>query len=100
MRYADGSYDYMTVLFMHDDNIDNLTVGQMLTQGEYFYQSGTTGNSSGAHIHVAVYRGQYNEEEMHFGSGNVDVEDAFFVMDDTIIHEDYDLDWVFVSDVD
>lgn len=99
VRYADGSYDYMTVLFMHDDNIDNLTVGQMLTQGEYFYQSGTTGNSSGAHIHVAVYRGQYNEE-MHFGSGNVDVEDAFFVMDDTIIHEDYDLDWVFVSDVD
>lgn len=99
VRYADGSYDYMTVLFMHDDNIDNLSVGQMLTQGEYFYQSGTTGNSSGAHIHVAAYRGQYNEE-MRFGSGDVDVEDAFFVMDDTIIHEDYDLAWVFVSDVE
>lgn len=99
VRYADGSYDYMTVLFMHDDNIDNLTVGQMLTQGEYFYQSGTTGNSSGAHIHVAVYRGQYNEN-MHFGSGDVDVEDAFFVMDDTVIHEDYGLSWVYVSDVE
>lgn len=99
VRYADGSYDYMTVLFMHDDNIDNLSVGQMLTQGEYFYQSGTTGNSSGAHIHVAVYRGQYNEN-MHFGSGDVDVEDAFFVMDDTVIHEDYGLSWVYVSDVE
>lgn len=99
VRYADGSYDYMTVLFMHDNNIDNLTVGQMLTQGEFFYQSGTTGNSSGAHIHLAVYRGQYHDA-MPFATGDVYAEDAFFVLDDTVILEDYGLEWVSVSDAD
>ena len=99
VRYADGSYDYMTVLYMHDDNIDNLTVGQMLTQGEYFYQSGTTGNSSGAHVHIAVYRGQYRDD-MEFATGDVYAEDAFFVLDDTVIHSDYSIGWVSVSEAD
>lgn len=99
VRYADGSYDYMTVLFMHDDNISNLSVGQMLTQGEYFYQSGTTGNSSGAHIHVAVYRGEYRDD-MEFASGDVYAKDAFFVLDDTVIHHDYGIEWVSVSQAD
>jgi len=99
VRYADGSYDYMTVLFMHDDNISNLSVGQMLTQGEYFYQSGTTGNSSGAHIHIAVYRGQYRDD-MEFASGDVYAKDAFFVLDDTVIHNDYGIEWVSVSAAD
>ncbi len=99
VRYADGSYDYMTVLFMHDDNISNLSVGQMLTQGEYFYQSGTTGNSSGAHIHVAVYRGEYRDN-MEFASGDVYAKDAFFVLDDTVIHHDYGIEWVSVSQAD
>lgn len=99
VRYADGSYDYMTVLFMHDDNISNLSVGQMLTQGEYFYQSGTTGNSSGAHIHVAVYRGEYRDD-MEFASGDVYAKDAFFVLDDTVIHNDYGIEWISVSQAD
>ena len=99
VRYADGSYDYMTVLYMHDDNIDNLTVGQMLTQGEYFYHSGTTGNSSGAHVHIAVYRGQ-NHENMPFATGDVYASDAFFVLDDTVIHDDYGIGWVSVSEAD
>ncbi|MBR5446510.1 MAG: hypothetical protein IKV57_10315 [Clostridia bacterium] len=99
VRYADGSYDYMTVLFMHDDNISNLSVGQMLTQGEYFYQSGTTGNSSGAHIHLAVYRGQYRDD-MEFASGDVYAKDAFFVLDDTVIHNDYGIEWLSVSAAD
>ena len=100
VRYADGSYDYMTVLFMHDNDIADLTVGRVLTQGEYFYQSGTMGNSSGAHIHVAVYRGAYSDDmaSYGFGSGNVNVEDALFVRDDTTIRDDYGLDWRSVGD--
>ena len=100
VRYADGSYDYMTVLFMHDNDISDLTVGRVLTQGEYFYQSGTMGNSSGAHIHVAVYRGAYSDDmaSYGFGSGNVNVEDALFVRDDTTIRDDYGLDWRSVGD--
>ncbi len=99
VRYADGSFDYMTVLYMHDDNIDNLVVGQMLTQGEFFYQSGTTGNSSGAHIHIAVYRGEYRDD-MPFATGDVNAEDAFFVMDDVVIRDDYGIAWKSVSESD
>lgn len=102
VRYADGSYDYMTVLFMHDNDISDLTVGRVLTQGEYFYQSGTMGNSSGAHIHVAVYRGAYSDDmaSYGFGSGNVNVEDALFVRDDTTIRDDYGLNWRSVGDAE
>lgn len=100
VRYADGSYDYMTVLFMHDNDISDLTVGRVLTQGEYFYQNGTAGIASGAHIHVAVYRGQYNEKTMKFGSGDVNAQDAFFVLDDTIIRNDYGIDWKTVSEAE
>ncbi len=99
VRYADGSFDYMTVLYMHDDNIDNLSVGQMLTQGEFFYHSGTTGNSSGAHVHIAVYRGEYRDD-MPFATGDVNAEDAFFVLDDTVIRDDYGIAWKSVSESD
>lgn len=100
VRYADGSYDYMTVLFMHDNDISDLPVGRVLTQGEYFYQNGTSGIASGAHIHMAVYRGKYNGETMKFATGDIRAEDAFFVLDDTVIRNDYGLNWKSVSETD
>jgi len=100
VRYADGSYDYMTVLYMHDNDIADLTVGRVLTQGEYFYRNGTAGISTGAHIHLAVYRGKYDAETMKFGTGDVYAQDAFFVLDDTVIRNDYGLDWKSVSEAD
>lgn len=94
VRYADGTYDYMTVCFMHDNDISNLYVGMGLKQGDWFYDSGTAGNSTGAHIHVAVYRGQYNPYTMRVGTGDVFVEDAFFLPDDIYFINGYGLDWV------
>lgn len=96
VRYADGTYDYMTVCFMHDNDVSDLYVGMGLKQGDWFYDSGTAGNSSGAHIHVAVYRGKYNNS-MRLGSGDVYAEDAFFLLDDVYIRFDYGLDWKVVS---
>ncbi|MGN1409693.1 MAG: RICIN domain-containing protein [Eubacteriales bacterium] len=96
VRYADGSYDYMTVCFMHDNNISDLYVGQAFTQGEYFYDSGDYGISSGKHVHVAVYRGQYNAS-MRLGSGDINIEDAMFLPDDTYVYNDYGLDWIVAS---
>lgn len=92
VRYADGSYDYMTALFMHDNDIDDLSVGQALTQGEYFYDKGDYGVSNGEHVHIAFYRGKYNEN-MKLGSGDVDAEDAVFLPDDTYVYDGYGLDW-------
>ncbi len=97
--YADGTYDYMTVCFLHDNDISDLSVGQGHTQGEYFYDSGDYGISSGKHVHVAVYRGEYNGS-MRCGSGDVFAEDAFFLPDDTYVYNDYGLNWKRMSDAD
>lgn len=96
VRYADGSYDYMTVCFMHDNDISDLYIGQAFTQGEYFYDSGDYGISSGKHVHVAVYRGKYNAS-MRLGSGDINIEDAMFLPDDTYVYNDYGLDWIVAS---
>lgn len=96
VRYADGSYDYMTVCFLHDNDIADLSVGQALTQGEYFYDSGDYGISSGKHVHVAVYRGKYNGS-MRVGNGDVNIEDAMFLPDDTYVYNDYGLEWTVSS---
>ncbi len=97
--YADGTYDYMTVCFLHDNDISDLAVGQGYTQGDYFYDSGDYGVSSGKHVHVAVYRGEYNPS-MRCGSGDVYAEDAFFLPDDTYVYNDYGLNWKKMSDAD
>ncbi|MBQ4353706.1 MAG: RICIN domain-containing protein [Clostridia bacterium] len=96
VRYADGTYDYMTVLFMHDNHIEDLRVGQGLAQGEYFYHCGDYGVSSGKHVHFACYRGQYHSG-MRLGSGDVYAQDALFLPDDTYIYNDYGLDWMVLS---
>ncbi len=96
VRYADGSYDYMTLIFMHDNDISDLYVGRNIAQGEYFYDSGDYGIASGKHIHLAVYRGAYHSG-MRIGNGDVRVEDALFLPDNIYIYNGYGLDWKFAS---
>lgn len=95
--YADGTYDYMTVCFMHDNDISDIYVGRGVAQGEYFYDSGDYGIAAGKHVHVAVYRGQFNEYAMHIGNGDCYAEDAFFLPDDIYVYNDYGLGWKRVS---
>lgn len=38
--YADGTVDYMTMLFMHDNDVSDLYVGKIINQYEEFYQEG------------------------------------------------------------
>lgn len=56
--YADGTKDYMTVMFTHDDNVSNLKVGQVIKQWTTFYQEGTN-NASGNHVHIEVTKGKF-----------------------------------------
>lgn len=98
--YADGSVDYMTVVFMHDNNVSNLFVGQVVSQGEYFYDSGVAGGATGPHVHVACIRGQYKSSMSLTGSGDVYPEDAMFVPSDTEVLVSYGLDWIYIDDND
>lgn len=97
--YADGTLDYMTAVFMHDDDISDLSVGAEIKQGEYFYDSGSYGAASGKHVHIAFYCGKYNEN-MKVGSGDVRAEDAVYLSDDTYIYNSYGINWKYVSEAD
>lgn len=61
--YADGTKDYISFTFMHDDYLNpNLRVGAVIKQGDYFFDEGGFGgsrpNSFGAHLHLEVSRGK------------------------------------------
>ncbi len=95
--YADGTVDYMTVVLMHDNNVSNLSVGQIVAQGEYFYDMGVAGGSTGPHVHLAVYRGKGKQSSPLTGSGDVYPEKALFVSADTVVTVSYGLDWVYLK---
>ena len=92
--YADGTVDYMTVVFMHDNNVSDLSVGQIVGQGEYFYDMGVAGGATGSHVHIACIRGKYNSRMGLTGSGDVRVEKAFFLPDDITVYAGYGLSWI------
>ena len=98
--YADGTSDYMTVIFMHDNNVADLKVGQIVAQGEYFYDCGVAGGATGSHVHIAVYRGKYVVGSSLTGSGNVYVEDALFLPEDVKVLVSYGIDWVYMTPKD
>lgn len=99
VRYADGSFDYMTVLFMHDNDITDIYLGQVLLQGQYFYEMGTAGYALGEHIHIACYRGEYDPATMKINNGEdttpVNIWDAFFLPEGIPIRDDYGMPWVY-----
>ncbi len=86
--WADGSYDYATVGFMHDSDVSNLYVGMELDQGEEFYQAGgmAEGNPNaygahGAHVHLTVHRGHV-KRGYPYGNGDTYAFDAFLINQD------------------
>lgn len=57
--FADGTLNYATFQFMHDNNINDLYVGKKIKQWQEFYHEGTTGFATGNHIHLAVKKGKW-----------------------------------------
>lgn len=63
---ADGitrKADTIQMMLWHDNYIGDLKVGQLIKQGEVFYQEGTAGYASGNHLHfnlgIGTYQGGY-----------------------------------------
>ena len=65
VEYPDGTIDYMTVLFAHDNQVDDLFVGKRVSQNEVFYQEGTKGNATGNHCHIECGRGKFIHSGWH-----------------------------------
>ena len=80
--YADGTEDYMTVGFMHDNDVSDLYAGQIIEQGTPFYQQGGMGNgvpsNYGMHVDMCVYRGAVNRVS-RYGAGDTFAFDAFYI---------------------
>ncbi len=65
VEYPDGTIDYMTMMFAHDNDISNLSVGQIIPRGTAFYEEGTKGNASGNHVHMECGRGKFTGTGWH-----------------------------------
>ena len=96
VRFADGTVDYMSCVFIHDDKLD-VKKGQIIKQGEYFYDMGNNGHSTGTHVHVEVGRGKGylvgNSHEASLGGirkRGVQANDAFFLKSDAPIYDSKD----------
>ncbi len=65
VEYPDGTKDYMTILFAHNNDVSNLFVGKKINQNEAFYKEGTKGNASGNHCHIECGQGKFNGTGWH-----------------------------------
>lgn len=60
VEYPDGTIDYMTIMFAHDNDVSNLYVGKVIQRGERFYEEGTKGVASGNHCHIECGKGRFS----------------------------------------
>lgn len=101
VKYADGTIDYMTIFTTHDNDISNLKVGDVIRQGEIYYQEGTRGYATGNHIHLAVGKGKFTGSGWYQNSYGVwvinnqyDVYKALFLLDTVKIINNGDYNWI------
>ncbi len=94
--YADGTIDYMTVLFAHADSIDGLFVGKKIMQKEAFYSEGVKGEATGNHCHIECGRGKFTENGWYKNkSGYWSInngkkpEECFFLGSDVTVIDNY-----------
>ena len=98
--YADGTIDYMTVLTLHD-NETNLKVGDIVKQGDIYYQEGSKGDATGNHIHLAVGKGKFTGNGWYkneYGSwcinNQIDVFKALFLLNTVKVINSGGYNWV------
>lgn len=91
VKAADGTVDYFTVVFTHDNDVSNLRVGQKIKQGNSFYQEGTN-NAVGNHVHIEIGRGKFKSPGWYLKNGQWIInnpykpEKAFLLKDVTILN--------------
>ena len=101
VKYADGTIDYMTVMTMHDNDVSNLKVGDILKQGTTYYEEGRQGYTTGNHIHLAVGKGKFtgngwllNDEDSWIVNNQYDVHKALYLLDSVKILNSGGYNWI------
>lgn len=87
---ADGTTNYITMMFIHDNDISDYKVGQIFAQGAEFGDEGTAGQATGNHCHMEFAKGKFtrmydqNAYGVYHLPNNMPVEKACY-FNDTII---------------
>lgn len=103
VQFANGSIDFASFLFIHDNDINDIKIGEHFSKGQVVYQEGTAGKATGNHVHIEVKRGAIPKNANRYpydlnGYGvyslpdNIHPASAFFV-DGVIIKNGYDYQW-------
>lgn len=98
VHFADGSLDYMTLMFMHCDNPPYQNVGQIVNQGRLCYRTGSYGYVTGDHVHSCLGKGQ-GGYFVQRDSGNYDLSNRIHYwngvyVNDTVIIQGYGHNWI------
>ena len=96
VHLADGTLDYLTISFAHDDN-PLYEVGNIIQQGDILGHTGTTGDVTGDHTHSCCGKGQYQGYTQRQG-GAYDLTNRIHYWEgvytnNTVIVEGYNHNW-------
>lgn len=97
VHYPDGTLDYVTFHFAHDDDTSGHYIGKILNQGDLIGHTGTTGHVTGDHVHFNTARGTF-AGFYDVGTGHYQLRNATHVYDtcyvnDTVIKQGYGHNW-------
>ena len=102
--FADGTTDYARLLCMHDGSF-NKKVGDIVKQGEYFYDEGGMGsgnpNKFATHVHIEAGKGKWKsttQSPNSYGTYVCERQSSlyklFFIGEDVTVLDDGDYPWV------
>lgn len=103
VRFADGSIDYLTTMFIHDNYIEDIKQVKHFKQGQEFGDEGTTGYATGNHSHMEYAKGKFdhpydcNQYGIYHLPNNMPIEKACF-MDGTTMKVGV-ANWKYTKDV-
>ena len=97
VHFADGSLDYMTIEFTHDNNPPYHTIGDRVNQGQLCYHTGTFGQVTGDHVHMCTGKGHYDGYTQRTG-GHYDLTNRHHLYDslyknNTVLIDDHNYNW-------
>lgn len=96
VHLADGTIDYLTIYFLHDDN-PPYKVGDIISQGEILGHTGTTGNVTGDHTHSCCGKGKFagytNRGGNYDLTNRIHYWEAVYI-NDTVIVQGYNHPWI------
>lgn len=98
VMFADGTIDYATFMFLHDNYIADIAQVKKFAQGQEFGDEGTAGYATGNHCHFEVAKGKYSHmyDKNAYGTyhlpGSISADKAC-VVDGTTIKNGNDMSW-------